>query len=249
MSFWKGLFGGQAKERELLRVLTGGVRFLTTVSPPRLTETHARLSTAILLLACYGYTKYDPTEKEDSGNQGLLTALSKGIAFTQRCLQLKLIGVAPPLTLLINDLTKVTAEYEASTNRSERETLSRIPEKPSTAVATSGTTTFEITDHMLGISLLKDNALSKARDMDIFNVFGGEKPLPSEFLTIYATGPGNHNRYTGSPSDWSECRLPSFTFKVERSLLPHLQDRLVTLFLVHLPSPYGLRKEGCIIRI
>jgi hypothetical protein len=102
---------------------------------------------------------------------------------------------------------------------------------------------------MLGISLLKDNALSKAADMDLFMLFGRDQKQ-TEFLTIYGADPkSNMNAYTLSPSQWTKCSVTDFTFEIERELLSHLGDRMVALFFFYTHTPYGLEKKGCIVRI
>lgn len=126
---------------------------------------------------------------------------------------------------------------------------SLVPGTPNTTQARAGSTVFEITNHMLGISLLKDNALSKAADTDLFMLFGQDQKQ-TEFLAIYGTDPkSNMNRYTYSPNQWTKCSVPDFTFEVERELLSHLGDRMVALFFFHTHTPYGLEKKGCVVRI
>jgi hypothetical protein len=84
---------------EMFNVLSTGLRYITSVSPDRLTETQPRLSTAVLLFACYGYTEFDPTGLKHSGHEAILRALAKGVSFTHKCLQLGLIDDSLPISV------------------------------------------------------------------------------------------------------------------------------------------------------
>jgi hypothetical protein len=156
--------------------------------------------------------------------------------------------IKEPMTA-IKDTKPVYDLYTSSIEDWHREILAKIPGQPNTTQARSGSTVFEITNHMLGISLLKGNALSYAADSDLFRLFGQDQNQ-TEFLTIYATDPKNNlNRYTYSPSQWTEGSVSGFSFEVERELLSHLEDRMVALFFFYKHTPYGLEKNGCIVKI